>query len=291
MTAQRPAAIEIFEPAVPTSPVVFAAPHSGRVYPADMLKQAVVDERVLRSSEDAYVDLLLVDAPDFGAALVTSQVPRAYVDFNRAADELDPALIEGAPKAGLNPRVASGLGVLARVVANGRSIYRGKMTMAEAEARISRYWHPYHDGLGALLTRQRARFGKAILLDVHSMPHEALSGYVARGMPRPDIVLGDRWGASCGAEVLEQVEAVLTSAGFRVARNTPFSGAYIVQRYGQPSQGAHALQIEIDRALYLDETRVAPGPDFDAFRDLMRKVVRELARIGGAGQPVDLAAE
>lgn len=291
MPTPTPVAIEVFEPAVTTSPVVFASPHSGRVYPADMLARAVVDERILRSSEDAYVDLLLADAPAFGACLVTSQVPRAYVDFNRGADELDPALIEGAPKAGLNPRVASGLGVLARVVANGRSIYRGKMTLAEAEARITRYWHPYHDGLATVLDRRRARFGKTVLLDVHSMPHEALSGYVARGVPRPDIVLGDRWGASCGAEILEQVEAVLKGAGFRVARNTPFSGAFIVQRYGQPSQGAHALQIEIDRGLYLDETRVAPGADFDAFRDLMHKVVRDLARIGGTGQPLDLAAE
>ncbi|WP_461469755.1 N-formylglutamate amidohydrolase [Pararhodobacter sp.] len=286
-----PRAIVISEPVRATSAVVFAAPHSGRVYPADFLARAVVDERVLRSSEDAYVDLLLASAPDHGAPLVTSEVPRAYVDFNRAADELDPALIEGAPRTGLNPRVASGLGVVARVVANGRAIYSGKLSMAEARARLSRYWQPYHDGLSGVLDRHRARFGRVLLCDVHSMPHEALNGHVERGAARPDIVLGDRWGASCAPEVLEQVEAAFKAVGLRVARNAPFAGAYIVQRYGQPSVGAHALQIEIDRALYLDERAVAPSADFAAFRHLMQDVVKAIAAIDLGMPSQGLAAE
>jgi N-formylglutamate deformylase len=292
MPRPAPRAIVISEPVRATSAVVFASPHSGRVYPADFLSRAVVDERVLRSSEDAYVDLLLDAAPGYGAPLITSEVPRAYVDFNRAADEFDPALIEGAPRAGLNPRVASGLGVLARVVANGRAIYSGKLSMAEARARVDRYWQPYHTGLAGVLDRHRARFGQVLLCDVHSMPHEALNGHVARGAPRPDIVLGDRWGASCAPEVLEQVEAVFKAAGLRVARNAPFSGAYIVQRYGQPSGGTHALQIEIDRALYLDEARVEPSATFQEFRNLMAEIVSTIAEIelGDAGG-LGLAAE
>lgn len=289
-----PRAVDVHEPAEITSPVIFASPHSGRVYPADLLARAQVGERVLRSSEDAYVDLLLSEAPRYGAALITSQVPRAYVDFNRAPDELDPALIEGAPRAGLNPRVASGLGVLARVVSNGRAIYRGKLPMAEAERRIARYWTPYHRALEGLVSRQHARFGAVLLCDMHSMPHEALAGHPGRGATRPDVILGDRWGAAASAEVTAAVERVLREHGFVVARNSPFAGAYVAQRYGQPSRGVHAVQIEIDRALYLDEATVEPLPGFEAFRALMGAVVKDLARLdlGGArGGALDLAAE
>ena len=286
-----PCAVEIHEPEDATSALVFASPHSGRVYPPAFLARAQVEERVLRSSEDAFVDLLLADAPRFGAPLITTQVPRAYVDFNRAADELDPALIEGAPRAALNPRVASGLGVIARVVSNGRAIYRGKLPITEAQGRITAYWHPYHAALEALLSRQHARFGQVLLCDVHSMPHEALNGHVARGAARPDVVIGDRWGASCRAEVIEQVQTVLRGAGLTVARNAPFSGAYVAQRYGQPSQGMHVVQLEIDRALYLDEARVVPSADFDAFRALMRGVVRDLAALELGGGAMELAAE
>ena len=290
-----PVAVEIAEPDEITSPVIFASPHSGRVYPADLLARAQVSERVLRSSEDAYIDLLLADAPRHGAPLITSQVPRAYVDFNRAADELDPALIEGVPRTGINPRVASGLGVLARVVSNGRAIYRGKLPMAEAERRIARYWTPYHRALGDMVTRQHGRFGAVLLCDMHSMPHEALAGHPGRGAARPDVVLGDRWGASASGAVMEAVEGVLRDHGFVVARNTPFAGAYVAQQYGQPSRGLHAVQIEIDRALYLDEVTIEPLPGFEAFRALMGSVVERLARLdlgqGSGGGALDLAAE
>jgi len=286
-----PRAVDIIEPQDATSPVVFASPHSGRVYPQAFLSAVEVDPLVLRSSEDAYVDLLLAAAPEFGAPLITSQVPRAYVDFNRAADELDPALVFGAPRAGLNPRIASGLGVLARVVANGRTIYRGKIPMDEAKARIAQYWHPYHETLSATLTRQHKRFGHVLLCDVHSMPHEALTGHVSRGAARPDIVVGDRWGAACSPDVLEQIEDVFRSHGLTVARNAPFAGAYITQRYGQPSIGMHAVQIEIDRALYLDEARVEPSAQFDAFQAVMRAVVGKIAALDLGGIPSEMAAE
>ena len=286
-----PVAVQIQEPARATSAVVFASPHSGRVYPQDLTAQAQVPDLVLRSSEDAFVDLLIADAPEFGAALVTSQVPRSYVDFNRAADEFDPALIEGVAKAGLNPRVASGLGVIARVVANGRSIYRGKLPRAEADRRILRYWSPYHAALADALERTHRRFGQVLLCDVHSMPHEALNGHAARGAARPDVVIGDRWGASARGDVVDGVEAILTKAGFTVARNAPFAGAYIAQRYGQPSRGMHAVQIEIDRALYLDERSIQPLPGFEAFCGVMRGVVQRIAALDLGGVALDLAAE
>lgn len=291
-----PRAVTIHAPDPITSAVVFASPHSGRVYPPDLLARAQVPERVLRSSEDAYVDLLLTDAPVYGAPLITTEVPRAYVDFNRAADEFDPALIEGASRTGLNPRVASGLGVLARVVANGRAIYRGKLPMAEAERRIGRYWAPYHRALEEVIAAQHARFGSVLLCDMHSMPHEALAGHPGRGPTRPDVILGDRWGASAAPGVVAAVEKAFTDHGFVVARNAPFAGAYVAQRYGQPSRGFHAVQVEIDRALYLDEKTVEPLPRFEAFRALMRSVVERLAaidpgRAAAGGGPLDLAAE
>ncbi len=282
-----PVAVKVIEPVETTSHLVFASPHSGRVYPSDLMARAQVSPLTLRSSEDAFVDLLVGDAPAFGAPLITTEVPRAYVDFNRAEDELDPALIEGVTRAGLNPRVASGLGVIARVVANGRPIYRGRLPRAEAEARIARYWRPYHQALGALLQRQRARFGQVVLCDMHSMPHEALCAHGAR----PEVVLGDRYGAACAPEVLDRIETVFRRAGLRVTRNAPFAGAYVAQHYGRPSAGMHAVQIEIDRGLYLDEARVAPGPNFAAFRALMRGIVADLAALGEAPAQPGLAAE
>ncbi|WP_333830827.1 N-formylglutamate amidohydrolase [Pararhodobacter sp.] len=286
-----PVAVQLFEPAQITSHVIFASPHSGRVYPADLIARAQVDGPALRSSEDAYVDLLLADAVRFGAPLITSEVPRAYVDFNRADTELDPALIEGAPRGGMNPRVASGLGVIARVVSNGRHIYSGKLSMAEVQGRIDQYWRPYHAALSGLMQRQHARFGQVLLADIHSMPHEALSGHALRGQPRPQVILGDRYGAACHAAVLDRVEAVFRNAGLVVARNAPFAGAYIAQRYGQPSRGMNVVQIEIDRRLYLDEARVAPGPDFQAFRALMGDIVEGIAAIGREDGAMKVAAE
>ena len=282
-------AFTLIEPRDRTSCVVFASPHSGRDYSDAFLAQSVLDRLAVRSSEDAFVDDLLHCATDYGAPVLAARVPRAFVDLNRAPDELDPALIEGVRRSGHNPRVASGLGVIPRVVANGRAIYAGKLTLAEAQARIDRYWRPYHDALQDQLNAARLDFGQAILIDCHSMPHEAMDG-VARGATRrPQIVLGDRFGAAAGADIVDRIESAFAAAGLVVTRNAPFAGAYIAQAYGRPSRGQHAVQIEIDRALYMDERRIAPSADFAAFRDLMRGVLAEIAGIGAARLP--LAAE
>lgn len=269
--------------------VVFASPHSGSTYPADMMRQTVLGDHLIRSSEDAFVDQLFDCAPHFGARFIKAVAPRAYVDLNRSPDELDPALIEGLRRQGHNPRVASGLGVIPRVVANGRAIYRGKITMAEVQNRLNRYWHPYHRQLQHLLDAAMASHGQAVLIDCHSMPHEAVEGVSRSGGLRPDVVLGDRFGAAAAAGVMDRVEAAFTAQGFRVARNAPFAGAYIAQAYGRPSRGQHAVQVELDRALYMDEQRIAPSGNFEAVRRALRAAVSEIAQIGQQRMP--LAAE
>ena len=282
-------AYEVVLPSVSRSCVVFASPHSGRDYSATFLRGSVLDERAIRSSEDAFVDQLFDCAPEFGAAFIKAGAPRAFVDLNRARDELDPALIDGVRRQGHNPRVASGLGVIPRVVANGRAIYRGKITLDEAHRRIDAYWRPYHARLQGLLDAAHQRHGQAVLVDCHSMPHEAMDGVARSGMRRPDVVLGDRFGAAASAEVVDRVEAAFASAGFVVTRNTPFAGAYITQAYGRPGRGQHAVQVEIDRALYMNETLIRPNGVFDQVRDALRQVVGEIAQIGQGRLP--LAAE
>lgn len=271
-----------------TSPVIFASPHSGRDYPPEFLAQVVLDRHAIRSSEDAFVDRLFDMAPDLGAPLLAARAPRAYIDLNRAADELDPSVIEGIARAPHNPRISSGLGVIPRVVAGGRAIYRGKLPLAEAEGRIRRFWHPYHQALAALVEETRVAFGEAVLIDCHSMPHEAIEAHTRPGQPRPEVVLGDRYGATAGREVMERVEAAFAGAGLRVGRNAPFAGAYVAQAYGRPSRGVHVVQVEIDRALYMDEARVEPLAGFEDFRAVMEKVVAELVAGPAVGR---LAAE
>lgn len=279
----------LFPPARLLSSVVFASPHSGSEYPEGFLRASVLDRQAIRSSEDAFVDRLFDCVPDFGAPLLCARVPRAFVDLNRSPDELDPALIDGVRRHGHNPRVASGLGVIPRVVSNGRAIYRGKLPMSEARSRLETYWRPYHAALQDLLDQAHHRFGEAILVDCHSMPHEAMDGIARSGGGRPEIVLGDRFGAAADPRIVERVEAAFAAAGLVVSRNTPFAGAYVTQAYGRPSRRQHAIQIEIDRSLYMDERRIEPNANFDAFRALLRGVAAEIAAIGC--QDLPLAAE
>ena len=245
--------------------VVFASPHSGRDYPWTLLRSTVLDDHTIRSSEDAFVDTLFECAPLFGACFLKAGAPRAFVDLNRSCDELDPALIEGARRQGHNPRIVSGLGVIPRVVANGRAIYRGKISMIDAKKRLEEYWHPYHAMLQSLLDMAHEQHGQAVLIDCHSMPHEAVDGIARSGVKRPEIVLGDRFGTAASGEIVDHVEAAFTAAGFVVARNAPFAGAYVTQAYGRP----HAQFTDVQRAL--------------------RDVVADIAQIGQ--ERIPLAAE
>ncbi len=267
---------------------MFSSPHSGARYPAEFLASAELDPMTIRSSEDAFVEQLFSAAPAHGAPLLAATLPRAYVDLNRAADELDPALITGAQRRGANPRVSAGLGVIPRVVAEGRPIRNGKIPLREALKRLRLGYHPYHDQLDALLGRQRECFGMALLFDCHSMPHDALGAApMVRGQ-RPDVVLGDRFGAACGRWLIDAAAALFTAQGFVVARNAPFAGGYITQHYGRPSRNVHALQIEIDRSLYMDERTLTPLPGFAEVAERLAAVQAGLVRIGDA---TALAAE
>ncbi|WP_306113011.1 MULTISPECIES: N-formylglutamate amidohydrolase [unclassified Roseovarius] len=283
-------AYQLIHPERRTTSVVFASPHSGRDYPWHFIRRTNLNEHTVRSSEDAFVDQLYDCAPQFGAPFLKAGAPRAFVDLNRSRDELDPALIEGAQRQGHNPRVASGLGVVPRVVANGKAIYSGKITMAEAERRIDQYWRPYHEALEAQLDQAHLMFGEAILIDCHSMPHEAMDTVARSGIRRPEVVLGDRFGAAAEESVVDRIEAAFVRAGLAVTRNTPFAGAYITQHYGRPMRRRHAVQIEIDRALYMNEQLIRPNSSFESFRTLLQGVVAEIADIGRPAEK-SLAAE
>lgn len=273
------------KPDARTTSVVFASPHSGRKYPASFLQRAILNEKEIRSSEDAFVDDLFSGAVDHGAPLLLAQAPRAYLDLNRGPEELDPALIENVRRVAHNPRIASGLGVIPRVVSNGRAIYSGKLKLHEAHERITNVWRPYHDTLQTLLDEAHRDFGEAILIDCHSMPHEALENVGPPGATRPDVVLGDRFGAAAASSVVEQVEAAFAAAGFKVARNMPFAGAYICQNYGRPSRRYHAVQVEVDRSIYMNEAVIKPNANFKAFKAVLDGVIAEIADIG---RPADL---
>ena len=286
---QRSLPFELTEHGTPSSPVVFNSPHSGDEYPAELIARSRLGLERLRASEDALVDRLFAAAPEFGAPLLAAKAPRAWVDLNRAPTELDPALIAGASAGGLNQRVAAGLGVIPRVVAESVPIYDGKLTMAEAEERLRAIHAPYHRQLEALLLRARDRFGSALLFDCHSMPSEALNAAPRVRGKVPQIVLGDRFGAAAARSAVALTQEAFERAGFVVARNAPFAGGYITQRYGRPSRGVHAIQIEIDRGLYMDQRRIVPLPEFPEVRARLRAVTAELAAIGEQG--VALAAE
>jgi N-formylglutamate amidohydrolase len=277
--ASRPGAglgeppFEVRRPAVLSTPFVFASPHSGRLYPIDMMP--ALDEAAIRRSEDAFVDALASAGPRYGAPLITARYARAYIDVNREAYELDQAMFEDELPAfaqGRTPRVAAGLGSIARVVAEGQEIYARKLTFAEAARRIDTVHAPYHAALAALLAEAKAAFGFAILIDWHSMPSAAAAAG-ARGRRGCDFVLGDRFGAACSGAVASVVERELESMDYAVARNSPYAGGHTTEFYGRPSEGVHALQIEINRALYLNERTLKRHGGFDRLaRDLERLV-------------------
>nr|WP_269716989.1 N-formylglutamate amidohydrolase [Caulobacter sp. NIBR2454] len=254
----------------PPTPLVFASPHSGRVYPAEMMAASALGPQDIRVSEDAFVDELIAPAPAKGAAVIQATFARAYVDLNREAWELDPAMFEDElPEfaRGRSARVAAGLGSIARVVAEGREIYSRKLSFAEAKQRIETAHGPYHDALGHLLAEARAAHGVAVLIDWHSMPSAA----VGKGAKPSDIILGDRYGSSCAPELTRLAEKTLTAMGYRVARNAPYAGGWTTEHYGRPHLKTHALQIELSRALYMDEKSLTAT---DGLKRLRRDVGR-----------------
>ena len=247
--------------APPPTALVFASPHSGGIYPEDMTSAARLPVETLRASEDAFVDRIVAGAPALGAAVVRARLARAYIDLNREPWELDPSMFEGdLPDyaQGRTARVAAGLGTIPRVAGEGRPIYARKLTFAEAKARVELVHRPYHDALDRQLAAARSAHGAAILVDWHSMPAAAARSQRAKNGGPCDIVLGDRFGAACSPRLTGLVELELEAMGYRVVRNAPYAGGYTTEHYGRPARRTHALQIEINRALYMNETTREP---------------------------------
>jgi len=278
---------EVVAPERQILPLVFASPHSGCDYSEAFLAASRLDPLALRRSEDCFVDEIFQAAPRLGAPLIRALFPRAFVDANREPFELDTAMFAGELPAYANtrsPRVAAGLGTIARVVANGADIYRGKLDFSEALGRIRRHYWPYHKSLSELVERTKADFGACILVDCHSMPSNvgpSIGGPVDRdaGAKRVDFVLGDCHGTSCAPAVIETVQAALRELGYYVARNRPYSGGFVTRHYGKPEDGVHGLQIEVNRFLYMDESRIRRSEGLARLARDMQRVIAALGKL------------
>ncbi len=253
---------------------VFASPHSGTVYPPGMGADPTLPEASLRSAEDALVDRLIAPGVDHGATVVLGRLGRAWVDLNRDPADLDPVLIEGAPYSSISARTAAGYGVIPRLTGDGRVLYDRRLTLDEARDRIARTHAPYHQALADGMEAARGRHGEAVLVDWHSMPARATQAAgEARG---PDVVLGDRHGSSCSAALTRRLRRAFEALGWRVALNQPYAGGWTTQSWGRPSEGFHAVQIELNRALYFDEAARAPGPGWARTEKGVARVIADL---------------
>jgi N-formylglutamate amidohydrolase len=270
----RPA-FETIRPRRQLAPIVFNSPHSGSDYPQRFLRQSRLNNLSIRQSEDAYVDEIFGRAPHLGVPLLRAKFPRAYLDVNREPYELDPRMFREPLPEHFNttsPRIAAGLGTIARIVSENRPIYREPLTLEDAAMRIEGIYKPYHRALQGLLSDAISRFGVAVLIDCHSMPR------LSRGNDRsaPDVVLGDRYGAACAPAIVDLVENVFAGAGLKVARNRPYAGGHNTRTYGRPRHGAHALQIEISRHLYMNEATLEKHEGFAALCQLATRLVTAL---------------
>lgn len=276
---------DVRRPAGTSGPFIFASPHSGDRRPADMRPAAGLGAASLGSAEDVGVDGLLAATPDLGVPLIQARVSRAYVDLNRAPDDLDPALIQNLPPgAGLGlsaAKIAAGYGVIPRRTGDGADIYDRPLDLSEARRRLETVHAPYHAALSALMQTTHARCGAAVLIDWHSMPsHAVASGRGARG---PDVVLGDRHGSACDARLTRRLRALFETAGWSVALNRPYAGGYTTQTWGRPEDGFHAIQIELNRSLYLDEAARTPSSGHARCRGVIERVTRTLIDEGWPG--------
>src|ERR1700754_1283801 len=270
---------EVLEPLDYRGPVVFNSPHSGRVYPRAFLSAAKLDLATLRRSEDSFVDELMAGVVARGHPLMRVHFPRCYVDVNREPYELDPRMFNGRLPSFANTRsmrVAGGLGTIPRVVGDGQEIYRERINVDEALGRIEALYKPYHRALRRLINKAHQAFGTVILVDCHSMP----SVGVPRDEPRrPDIVIGDRYGTSCASVLPDLVEEIMSGLGYSIGRNKPYAGGFITEHYGNPASGLHTVQLELNRAIYMDERRRERSPrfaqvatDFAALADALAQV-------------------
>jgi N-formylglutamate deformylase len=272
----RPGCYTLHLPPAIFAPLVFSSPHSGRLYDAAFVASSRLDPLTLRRSEDCFIDEIFAAVPRHGGALIAADFPRAWCDANREAWELDPAMFDDALPDWVNtgsPRVAAGLGTLARIVSTGAAIYRERLPFAEAERRVAMCWQPYHAALAQLIRSVRGSFGTCLLVDCHSMPAHACEDR----RPVPDIVLGDAYGTACGAAVMRHAEHFLVGRGYVVRRNDPYAGGYVTRHYGKPATGVHCLQIEIARRLYVTEASLEKHQGFSRVTEDMSALVASLA--------------
>jgi N-formylglutamate amidohydrolase len=270
--------LDLRQPLARALPLVLASPHSGADYPDGFLAASRLDPLTLRRSEDSFVDDLFAAAPDLGAPLLAARFPRAYLDVNREAWELDPTMFSDTLPSYVNarsPRVRMGLGTIARVVASGEEIYARKLSFAEAKRRVDALYYPYHRTLRRLLEETGSAFGGYLLIDCHSMPSAA---NVVGGEPGADIVLGDCHGTSCAPRIVEAARSFFAERGFAIAINAPYAGGFTTGHYGTPRRGRHALQIEINRALYMDERKFKKRPGFVRLTSEMTALVAHLGQ-------------
>jgi N-formylglutamate amidohydrolase len=272
---------EIVEPAQWRAPIIFNSPHSGSIYPNDFLEASRIDLASLRRSEDSFMDELIGDLSQHGFPVVRVNFPRSYVDVNREPYELDPRMFTGRLPSFANTRsmrVAGGLGTIPRVVGDGQEIYRDRISVDDALARIEALYKPYHRALRRLINKAHQSFGTVVLVDCHSMP----SVGVSRDEPRrPDVVIGDRYGTSCAALLADTVEEAMRALGYSVGRNKPYAGGFITEHYGNPASGLHTVQLELNRAIYMDERRRERGPRFE-------QIARDFAALADALAAVPL---
>ncbi len=253
---------EIVEPAVWRAPIIFNSPHSGSVYPGEFLEASRIDLPTLRRSEDSFMDELIGHLSSRGFPVVVVHFPRSYVDVNREPYELDPRMFAGRLPSFANTRsmrVAGGLGTIPRVVGDGQEIYRERLSVDDALMRIEALYKPYHRALRRLINKAHQTFGAAIVVDCHSMPSVGISRDEPR---RPDIVIGDRYGTSCASLLPDAVEQTMNRLGYSVGRNKPYAGGFITEHYGNPASGLHTIQLELNRAIYMDERRRERGARF-----------------------------
>lgn len=283
---------EIWEPDNQSLPFVFNSPHSGRIYPRSFTECSKLDHNAIRRSEDHFVDELFFSCVGFGAPMLAANFPRAYVDVNREPYELDPTMFDGRLPPYANTasvRVAGGLGTVPRIVGENMDIYRSKLGVDEAMQRIEVIYKPYHAALRRLIARTHAHFGRAVLLDCHSMPGNIR---ISGSGVRPDFIIGDRYGTSASSELSRLALKLLEEQGFVAVRNKPYAGGFITEHYGRPARGLHALQIEVNRGLYIDESSLRKKPDFDkvalSIKSFIQSFSNEVCRGGG---DVSLAAE
>lgn len=283
---------EVREPSVQRIPFVFNSPHSGRFYSPSFLAQSRLSATQIRRSEDPFVDELFAAATAFGAPMLVAHFPRAYVDVNREPFELDPRMFDGPlpPYANIgSQRVAGGLGTIPRIVAENMEIYQTRLPVSEAMERIETIYKPYHAALRRLIARTHARFGFCVLVDCHSMPGNIR---LAGSGDRPDVIIGDRYGTSASGALSRAATDILDDLGFNVVRNKPYAGGFITEHYGRPSRGLHAIQLEVSRALYVEETTLEKARAFPAIVQAMTSFIqRFVAHACQGDHAAGLAAE